>query len=90
MALIFEIVPDDISITKLWIDNMKIRLPSDEWKIEPFDISSPISKNWIYRTFNAEAITYEVGDSVSKNYIKLKARVAAEEMMRILLTKIGQ
>mgnify|MGYP000168027075 CR=1 FL=1 len=85
-----EIVPDDVSITKLWIDNMKIRLPNDEWKIEPFDISSPISKNWIYRTFNAEAITYEVGDSVSKDYVKLKARIAAEEMMRILLTKIGQ
>ena len=58
--------------------------------IESFDISSPISKNWIYRTFHAEAITYEVGDEVSKNYVQLKARIAAEEMMKILLSKINQ
>lgn len=82
------IIPDETSITKPWIDNMKIRLPSDEWKIEPFDIDSPIAKNWIYRTFGAEAITYEVGDETSRSYVKLKAKIAAEEMMRILLARV--
>jgi len=84
-----EIIPDETSITKPWIDNMKIRLPNDEWKIEPFDISSPIAKNWIYRTFGAEAVTYEVGDETDRNYVRLKAKIAAEEMMRILLTRIS-
>lgn len=83
-----DIVPDDISITKQWIDNMKIRIPNDEWKIEAFDIASPIAKNWIYRTFGAEAITYEVGDETSHSYVRLKAKVAAEEMMRVLLQRL--
>lgn len=83
-----KIIPDATSITKSWIDNMKIRLPYDEWKIEPFDIDSPIAKNWIYRTFGAEAITYEVGDETDRTYVQLKAKVAAEEMMRILLSRV--
>lgn len=85
-----EIIPDETSITKPWIDNMKKRLPTDEWKIEPFDISSPIAKNWIYRTFGAEAITYEVGDETNRNHVRFKSKIAAEEMMRILLNRVNQ
>ena len=83
-----DIITKDNSITYPWIESMKERIPDDPWLIEPFDISSPICKNWIFRTFGAEAITYEVGDEVGRSYVQLKARVAAEEMMRLLLIKI--
>ena len=85
-----EIITEDKSITYPWIDNMKKRLPNDPWIVEPYDISSPICKNWIFRTFGAEAITYEVGDEVDRNYVKLKAKIAAEEMMRILLDRLAK
>ena len=92
--VLYPITPDIItkesSITYPWIESMKKRLPNDGWVVEPFDISSPICKNWIFRTFGAEAITYEVGDEVDRNYVKLKARIAAEEMMRILLIKLAE
>ena len=82
-----EIIPDETSITRLWIDNMNLRLPSNNWVEEPYDISSPIAKNWIFRTFGAEAITYEIGDESPRDYVRLKSKVAAEEMMRILLIR---
>ena len=81
---------EDKSITYPWIESMKERLPNDPWVVEPYDISSPICKNWIFRTFGAEAITYEVGDEVERNYVKLKAKIAAEEMMRILLERLAK
>ena len=92
--ILYPITPDIIiknnSITYPWIENMKKRIPNDPWIIEPFDISSPICKNWIFRTFGAEAVTYEVGDEVDRSYVQLKARVAAEEMMRLLLIKVAE
>ncbi len=84
-----EIISKNNSITYPWIENMKKRLPKDPWVVEPFGISSPICKNWIFRTFGAEAITYEVGDEVERSYVELKARIAAEEMMELLLIKVA-
>ena len=51
----------------------------------PFGMAQPISKNWFYKQFKAEAITYEVGDDTPDNIIKLKARAAAVTMMDLLL-----
>lgn len=83
-----KIIPDETSITRPWIDSMNVRLPNDKWVEEPFDISSPIAKNWIFRTFGAEAITYEIGDESPRDYVRLKTKIAAEEMMRILLARV--
>jgi predicted deacylase len=84
-----DYIPDESSITRLWIDNMNLRLPN-KWEEEPFDISSPIAKNWIYRTFGAEAITYEIGDETPRDFVKLKSKIAAEEMMKILLIRVNR
>lgn len=83
-------IPDESSITRLWIDNMNLRLPESPWEEEPYDITSPIAKNWIYRTFGAEAITYEIGDETPRNFVKLKSIIAAEEMMKILLSRVNR
>lgn len=82
-----KIIPKSTSITQKWIKGMNNRLPNDKWTVEPFDISSPIAKNWIYKTFDAEAMTYEVGDDTPRDYVRLKSKVAAETLMSILLDR---
>ncbi len=54
---------------------------------QPFAIGDPISKAWFYNQFKAESITYEIGDETPRNFIKLKAEVAAREMMKLLILK---
>ena len=48
-------------------------------------MAQPISKNWFYKQFKAEAMTYEVGDDTLENIIKLKAKASAVTMMDLLL-----
>ncbi len=54
-------------------------------KKSPYGMTQPISKNWFYRQFKAEAMTYEVGDETPENIIKLKAKAAAVTMIDLLL-----
>ena len=54
-------------------------------KKSPYGMTQPISKNWFYKQFKAEAVTYEVGDDTPQNIIEQKARVAAVSMMDLLL-----
>jgi len=51
----------------------------------PSPLSKPISKGWFYLQFNAEGITYEVGDETPRDFIKAKGEVAAKEMMKMLV-----
>ncbi len=48
------------------------------------DSTQPVSKGWFLRTFNATAITYEIGDETPRDFVKEKGKVAAIEMMKIL------
>ncbi|MDX1618543.1 MAG: M14 family metallopeptidase, partial [Balneolaceae bacterium] len=50
--------PDDFSFAL--IDSIQTAFPEVDFAVEPFDTSSPITKNWIFRTFGADALTYEV------------------------------
>ena len=54
---------------------------------QPYAIGDPISKAWFYNQFKAESITYEIGDETPRDFIKLKAEVAAREMMKLLILK---
>ncbi len=54
---------------------------------QPFPLSQPISKGWFYKQFNAESLTYEIGDETPRDFIKLKAEVAAREMMKLLILR---
>ena len=70
-----------------WIANIFERLPADKGIISPFPVNSPVSKNWFYSQFNAEGITYEIGDGTPRPLIKEKGQVGAQEMMKLLLAK---
>ena len=70
-----------------WIANIFERLPEDKGIISPFAVNSPVSKNWFYSQFNAEGITYEIGDGTHRDLIKEKGKVGAQEMMKLLLAQ---
>ena len=56
----------------------------------PHDIPGalgPFTKGWFYNQFNAESMTYEIGDETPRDFIRLKAEVAAREMMKLLILK---
>ena len=75
--------PDDF--TYRWLDALTSNFPDTKFTIEPFDTSSPITKNWIYHTFGADAITYEVNDRANRQNLKKISRRAAQLMMQQLL-----
>ncbi len=61
------------------------RITPVQTKYAPGGMNLPVSKNWFYRQFHAEGITYEVGDETPKEIIKTKAQTAAILMMLKLL-----
>jgi hypothetical protein len=73
--------------SRQWIQQIFDRVPEDQGEISPFAVNSPVSKNWFYSQFNAEGITYEIGDATPRDLIKEKGKVGAQEMMKILLDK---
>ncbi|MGK7371767.1 MAG: hypothetical protein ACNS64_16260, partial [Candidatus Halalkalibacterium sp. M3_1C_030] len=79
--------PEDF--TYVWVDSLQAAFPDTEFSVEPFDTSSPIAKNWIYRTFGADAVTYEVNDAENRDKIKAIARESARLVMQNLLREKG-
>lgn len=68
-----------------WLKAMDEIIPGEAENEEPTNIyPSLISKNWFYNQFKTEAIIYEVGDTMPRDFIEYKAKVAAEVMMKIL------
>lgn len=75
--------PDDL--TQRWFPYIKEANPNIRFVSEEFDTSSPISKNWIYKTFGADALTFEMDDALDESSIKQVARTAAQSLMKLLL-----
>lgn len=78
-----ETSPDNI--TQKWTDEILEDNPDIEFTIEEFDTSSPIAKNWFYREFGIDAVTYEVNDQMSEETIESVSRSAARSLMELLL-----
>ena len=70
-----------------WIGAIDNAIPNYTPDDQPFPLSQPISKGWFYKQFNAESLTYEIGDETPRDFIKLKAEVAAREMMKLLILR---
>lgn len=47
----------------------------------------PTLKSWAHEAYGVPAITYEMGDATSRDVIRNTARIAAEEMMRLMLAE---
>jgi murein tripeptide amidase MpaA len=74
-----------------WLSNLQSRLP--DYYVNIIDTlskpTSPTSDRWVQRTFNAPALTYEVGDETDRRLIKRVSATAAEELMIILIENSG-
>lgn len=75
--------PEDF--TYRWIDSLQSTLPDFSFRVEPFDTRSPVAKNWIYHTFGADAVTYEMDDSINRDTLRRAARKSALLVMQHLL-----
>ena len=74
-----------------WLSKLQSRLP--DYYVNIIDTlsqsTSPTSDRWVQTTFNAPALTYEVGDETDRKLIKKVAATAAEELMKILIENSG-
>ncbi len=48
---------------------------------------TPTSKNWFAIQYEADAVTYEIGDETPRDFILIKGRVSAYEMMKLLVLR---
>jgi len=84
-----RIAKENHALMITWLNNLQDRLP--EYHVNIIDTlsktSSPTSDRWIQKTFNAPAVTYEIGDETNRELIKKVAQSAADELMRLLLTE---
>jgi murein tripeptide amidase MpaA len=78
--------PDDF--TYRWLETFEAADPGMPFNVEAFDTSSPIAKNWIWSTFGADAVTFEVDDNAPRDQLARFADVAAETLMKLLLMEI--
>lgn len=70
-----------------WMGAIDKAIPNYTPDDQPFPLNQPISKGWFYKQFNAESLTYEIGDETPRDFIKLKAEVAAREMMKLFILR---
>lgn len=75
--------PDNF--TQRWQEKVIDRNKRIDYLIEEFPTDSPIAKNWIYKTFGADAVTYEVSDTMDVNMMEEGTYNAAILLMEMLL-----
>ncbi|WP_246160903.1 M14 family metallopeptidase [Maribacter flavus] len=72
-----------------WIESISTRLPQKRTNIATSDKIKPtmVSRNYFYVHHGMPAIVFELGDNTPRDFLKEKGKVAAEEIMRLLLEK---
>ncbi|MEM9076479.1 MAG: M14 family metallopeptidase [Bacteroidota bacterium] len=70
-----------------WIKNIENRLPQKESNVKPSDKLSPtmVSRTYFFVEHDMPAIVFELGDNTPRDFLKEKGKVAAEELMKLLL-----
>lgn len=76
-----ETFPEDL--TYHWLEAFSGVAPLP-YTVESFDTTSPIAKNWIWKTFGADAVTYEVDDAAPREHLEAFAHRSAEQLMILL------
>ncbi len=71
---------------KFWLTGIHHAI-DEEINERPSNVGGPVSKNWFLTQFGANGITYEIGDETPRDYIEIKGRTAAIEMMELLIYK---
>jgi len=72
-------------LTNAWIKGLHDFEGANKTLVKPSGNGGNVSKAWLGKVLNAEALTYEVGDNTPRPYIKQKATKVAEVLMEELL-----
>jgi len=73
-----------------WLEAIERALPDYSPRIEPSedDLKPTIyARNHFYVAYNMPAVIFELGDNTSRAFLKHKAQIAAEELMKLLVEK---
>lgn len=70
-----------------WIQSISNRLPSKKTNVDASKRLKPtmVSRNHFYDAHDMPAIVFELGDNTPRDFLKEKGKVAAEELMRLLM-----
>jgi murein tripeptide amidase MpaA len=79
-----ETLPD---FWNYWTEAIDYALPEYEPRIEDAVETRDVTKNWFFREFGAEGITFEIGDNTDRRFIREKGHAAAASMMQLLIYK---
>ncbi|WP_411029782.1 M14 family metallopeptidase [Spongiimicrobium sp. 3-5] len=74
-------------VTPQWIQNIQA-MTNIEVDARKRSQELPYCYNYFFNELGAEAVTYEDGDEIDREVIKSRAKVYAEELMKVLLNKI--
>ena len=83
-----EVVTGIDNFTQRWFPFVAEANPALNFRSEEFEPNSPISKNWVYKTFGTDALTFEVNDTLSEEAMKQLGITAAESLMKLLLEEL--
>lgn len=72
-----------------WIEAISKRLPEKKTNISASDRLYPtmVSRNHFFAAYDMPAIVFELGDNTPRDFLKVKGKVAAEELMRLLINR---
>lgn len=70
-----------------WIDKIAARLPQKTANVRPSSSieTTMVSRNYFYVNYGMPAIVFELGDNTPRDFLKEKGKVAAEELMMLLM-----
>jgi len=70
-----------------WIKSISNRLPSKKTNVAASKKLEPtmVSRNHFFKAHGMPAIVFELGDNTPRDFLKEKGKVAAEELMRLLM-----
>lgn len=76
------------NITEPWLNTIRNSIPSFDFESEPFGTQAPIFKNWMYKTYKADGITFELNDEIDRQLLEFtaveSAQLWAEEIETLL------
>jgi hypothetical protein len=78
---------DEGKIVFDWIQGISQRLPQKKTNISTSDRLKPTmtSRNHFFAAYDMPAIVFELGDDTPRDFLREKGKVAAEELMRLLM-----
>ena len=73
-----------------WIESIGNRLPSKKTNVSASKKLYPtmVSRNHFYAVHGMPSIVFELGDNTPRDFLKVKGKVAAEELMRLLMEQL--